>query len=310
MFLFFSSSIGNSLRPPLRRWKHWSKCFPPNRESHWRLAISNAVFYWDSLRRTQNGCLQNTPSPTAPMVPPHPSFFPSAQLVCLVLENSHTTLGAKFVEKRPLVAVCNAWVWFTAERVCLLLTSSLKVIYDDLSECQTADWKTHKSTCHSLKGGSWHKIQAIDPLQLAPVNSPGAKPPYSLSFNRLDATQTEWKNTVCDGRPPPDVHDRKVFLAKFQLSISSNATPRHMLIYDRTKSFQLLWFRKSDPELFDEGTKMMGNKLKFYRWVRQTGDYEFDLFLDRAPGTDPIWWFRLIVSVGMRQYNFVLRLIV
>jgi hypothetical protein len=105
----------------------------------------------------------------------------------------------------------------------------------------------------------------------------------------LDPTQNGGKDSVSDGKPPPDIHDRKVFLAKFQLSLSGNATPGHMLIYDRTRSFQLFWLRKSDPKLFDEGRMMMGNKLKFYRWVRRIGDYEFDLCLDRAPETDPVW---------------------
>jgi len=156
-------------------------------------------------------------------------------------------------------------------------------------ECQTADWKTHKSTCNSLKGGSWHKIQVINPSQLVPMNSSGSELPYSSIFSRLDPTQTGGKATVSDGGPPPDIHDGKIFLAKFQLSLSGNATPGHMLIYDRTRSFQLFWLRKSDPELFDKGAKMMGDKLKFYRWIRRTGDYEFDLCLDRAPATDPIW---------------------
>lgn len=157
------------------------------------------------------------------------------------------------------------------------LSTSLIMIFP---ECQTIDWKAHKSTCRSLKGGSWHKVQ---------VDSPGGQLPYSFILSRLDPTQNGGKNTVSDGGPPPDIHDGKVFLAKFQLSLSGNATPGHMLIYDRTRSFQLFWFRKSDPKLFDEGTKMMGDKLKFYRWIRRVGDYEFDLCLDRAPATDPIW---------------------
>ncbi|KIM39524.1 hypothetical protein M413DRAFT_447013 [Hebeloma cylindrosporum] len=155
----------------------------------------------------------------------------------------------------------------------------LSVVYCG-KECQTADWKTHKSTCRSLKGGSWHKIK---------VNSPGAQLPYSFILSRLDPTQGGGKDTVSDGTPPPDIHEGKVFLAKFQLSLSSNAIPGHMLIYDRTRSFQLFWLRKSDPDLFDEGVYMMRDKLKFYRWVRRTGDYEFDLCLDRAPAADPVW---------------------
>jgi len=107
-------------------------------------------------------------------------------------------------------------------------------------------------------------------------------------INRLDAlsvpsrTGTELKN---EG-PLKDVHNGKIFLAKFQLALGGNA---HMMIYDRQRSFQLLWMRKSDSRLFDQAATIMADRFKFYRWVRRVGDSEMDVCLDRAPQTDPVW---------------------
>jgi len=61
------------------------------------------------------------------------------------------------------------------------------------------------------------------------------------------------------------------------------------MIYDRQRSFQLVWKRESDAELFDRASEMMSGKYKFYRWVRRVGDYELEVCLDRPPQTDPVW---------------------
>ena len=89
-----------------------------------------------------------------------------------------------------------------------------------------------------------------------------------------------------DGNPPPDIHNGQIFLAKFQMSLG---TATNAMIYDRQRSFQLFWFRATNPELFDQARTMMGSIPKFYRWVRRVGDYEMEVCLDRAPQSDPLW---------------------
>ena len=143
-------------------------------------------------------------------------------------------------------------------------------------ECQRTDWPSHKEACKSLKGGRWHKIT----LSPAPL-------PYLSMTNRLDPQIGRNKSKV-DG-PPTDIHGGKMFLAKFQVSMSGNLHPGDMLVYDRQRSFTLFWKRTSDPILFDEATRMIGSKLKFYRWIKHTGGYDYEICIDRPPIQLPVW---------------------
>ncbi|PPQ92952.1 hypothetical protein CVT25_000215 [Psilocybe cyanescens] len=161
----------------------------------------------------------------------------------------------------------------------------MSVVYCS-KNCQRAHWKTHKKTCKSIKGGTWHAITVHEPNVVAPQ--------LSSIVNRLESTHDPYTAGMSPSNNgiPPDVHGGKIFLAKFQVALTyddQGTNAPDMLIYDRTRSFRFFWKRSSNPELFAEAQTMMGSKLKFYRWMRRTGDYQFDLCIDRAPEEDPLW---------------------
>ncbi|KAF4611244.1 hypothetical protein D9613_007247 [Agrocybe pediades] len=141
-------------------------------------------------------------------------------------------------------------------------------------ECQTADWPSHKEACKSVKGGTWQKMTL----------SPSALPFFSM-LNARD-TKFRGKGVNTHDAPPPDAHKGKMFLAKFQLPLSGLGD---MLVYDRQRTFTLCWKPTSQPALYQEAARMIGHRMKFYRWMRRTGDYDFEICLDRAPPQDPVW---------------------
>ncbi|KAH9479136.1 Ankyrin repeat and MYND domain-containing protein 2 [Psilocybe cubensis] len=145
----------------------------------------------------------------------------------------------------------------------------MSVVYCS-KQCQKEHWQTHKETCKSIKGGTWHSIT---------VQEPDMGPPELNSIvNRLESMHNPQTAGISPSNNgiPPDVHGGKVFLAKFQVSLTYDnygILAPDMLVYDRTRSFRFFWKRRSNPRLFAEAQKMMGSKLKFYR----------------APREDPLW---------------------
>jgi len=114
---------------------------------------------------------------------------------------------------------------------------------------------------------------------------------YRAIINRFDSmhdVQAQVEQTDPNA-PPPNVHGDKVFLVKFQISLSQFGSNASMLLYDRQKSFQVYWKKAEDPRIFAEGEKAMGDKLKIYRWARRVGDYQLSVCFDRTPETDPVW---------------------
>ncbi|PPQ94681.1 hypothetical protein CVT25_009536 [Psilocybe cyanescens] len=161
----------------------------------------------------------------------------------------------------------------------------MSVVYCS-KECQRSDWKTHKLACKSIKGGTWHTITVSD----SSFGMPDM--PYMSLLNRLDSMHKHPPTEVGSAitKAPPDVHDGKIFLAKFQISLGNPiGQATNMLVYDRTQRFKVFWTRNSDPNLFDEAQRIIGGKMKFYRWMKRISDYKYELCLDRAPEQDPLW---------------------
>ncbi|KAF5379369.1 hypothetical protein D9615_006586 [Tricholomella constricta] len=151
-------------------------------------------------------------------------------------------------------------------------------------ECQREDWKEHKKTCLSLKGGTWRT------LTFSRLNNPTGKG-YRAIINRFDSAHDMQKNIQPAELvgPPPNIHDEKAFLVKFQVSLTRLRADASMLLYDRQRSFQVNWVKAEDHEVFMVGEKAMAGNLKIYRWARRVGDYQLSVCFDRAPETDPVW---------------------
>ena len=213
-------------------------------------------------------------------------FLPLCPLGLRIIGKLANNAGCEMCGKKNTsrCAQCLSVV-YCGRGTCIFTLLGRKVTLTHFAECQMADWKKHKATCRSLKGGSWNKIK---------VDSLGDQMPHCFILSRLDPTQnsaTAGISTMGNESPAfVDIHNGKIFLAKFQISLAMDDTPLpHMLIYDRARSFQLIWHRGGNPKLFEQGCKMMDRKLKIYRWVRRLGNYEFEICLDRAPETDPLW---------------------
>ncbi|KAF8159209.1 hypothetical protein B0H34DRAFT_655410 [Crassisporium funariophilum] len=151
-------------------------------------------------------------------------------------------------------------------------------------ECQKDDWKQHKGTCRSLKGGTWQTITFARPADMGK----GAV----VTINRLDSVhdvKSRIQELGVDAPPPPDIHHDKIFLVKFQISLFLFKDEAHMLIYDRQKSFEAFWRRKDQRDLFDEAEEELKDDLKMYRWARRVGDYQLSVCLNRSPAQNPAW---------------------
>ncbi|KAG6807300.1 hypothetical protein H0H92_008058 [Tricholoma furcatifolium] len=134
------------------------------------------------------------------------------------------------------------------------------------TECQKDDWNNHKKRCRSLKGGTWHTLTFSDP---SIGNETGKM--YRAVINRYDSPY-DIKAKVIESpedlsAPPPNIHNEKAFLVKFQISLSQHGSGSHMLLYDRQKSFHIQWFKSQDPVVFAEGEKAMGRQIRI-----QSGD--------------------------------------
>ena len=133
--------------------------------------------------------------------------------------------------------------------------------------------------CHSVKGGTW-RIVNID----KPSNSGEYKikiVPHHASFPHIDDSDPS------PDAPPANIHEDKIFLIKLQISLSDVA--ESMLIYDRQRSFQVIWYRKNQQDLFDEVEETLGNNLKMFRWARWVEDYQLSVCFDKVPPYTPLW---------------------
>ena len=146
-------------------------------------------------------------------------------------------------------------------------------------ECQHVDWPQHKKTCRSLKGGTWITLPFVSSM-------PQYAGQFAVIVNRFNSSRPEEQRTINDASVPTNIHGDKVFLIKIQIGMDGEG---NFLIYDRQRSMQVYFIESMDPELFKkfraeiEGPKGGYNGLKMYRWAKRTGDFQFDICLDRAP---------------------------
>lgn len=164
--------------------------------------------------------------------------------------------------------------------------SSKDFILIDSLECQREDWPNHKQLCRSLKGGTWHT------LTFNHQNTPFGYM-HRAVINRFDSIHDiraqRIESPEDQATTPQNIHGDKAFLVKFQISLSQSGMNSTMLLYDRQKSFHVDWLKSEDTEVFQEGEKAMGHRLKIYRWARRVGDYQLAVCFDKAPETDPVW---------------------
>jgi len=160
------------------------------------------------------------------------------------------------------------------------------VAYLSPKECQKLDWPNHKATCRSLKGGTWKTL----------TFSPPEDKQHLFMYNNRETpeeilcrVQAPSSYISAEHGPPPDVHNGKTFLVKFQIALWQFGEDAHMLLYDRQRSFQVMWKRKDQQDLFDEAEEALGDSLKMYKWARRVGDYRLEVCFDRSPPKDPLW---------------------
>ncbi|KAK7685082.1 hypothetical protein QCA50_011919 [Cerrena zonata] len=147
-------------------------------------------------------------------------------------------------------------------------------------ECQKQDWKNHKQSCVSVKGGTWRTIRVSSCL-------PGTSGMFASDMNQLASTRRPFgPMTQVDGTsPPPNIHGSRVFLIKLQFGSS------HLYIYDRKKSMKCFFVKdNTNREVFDEflvemqrSPRVMHDGLKMYRWAKREGDWDLSVCLDKLP---------------------------
>ncbi|KAH9925057.1 uncharacterized protein BXZ73DRAFT_50096 [Epithele typhae] len=169
------------------------------------------------------------------------------------------------------------------------------------SDCQRADWKNHKPDCVPLINGRWCSIRATGDLASAIPELRGSSADrrnwQTMTINRhanlIDPDPCPQKRTRNLSSVPPNAWGEKPFVVKFQAGMQH--MPMHLMMYDRKRSFQVFFVQQDDPTLFAEFLAEVrrprgGHEgLKMYRWARRTGDWTFNVCLDRAPTTGTQW---------------------
>jgi hypothetical protein len=62
-----------------------------------------------------------------------------------------------------------------------------------------------------------------------------------------------------------------------------------MMLYDRKRSFTVIWKRSEDTEAFGVGEEAMRGELKMYRWAVRTGPKTMKVCFDQPPRDTPPW---------------------
>ncbi|KZT04913.1 uncharacterized protein LAESUDRAFT_656844 [Laetiporus sulphureus 93-53] len=156
-------------------------------------------------------------------------------------------------------------------------------------ECQRADWPDHKHTCRSLKGGTWRTVPFTNV-------QPGREGMLGVRINRYTPLNSirDLSNikSSTDDEVNPDIHGKKLFLVKLQITPHGNES---IMVYDRRDSFTVFLVRDKAPDVFDEiKSEIRGPRggyfgVKTYRWAKRAGDWELSICVDRVPQTDIKW---------------------
>ncbi|KAH9848072.1 hypothetical protein C2E23DRAFT_740226 [Lenzites betulinus] len=163
------------------------------------------------------------------------------------------------------------------------------------TECQKIDWPAHKHTCRSLKGARWCAV----PFR---ATGPGMEGMYTAFVNRYTGTTSIRDIPVSIppevGQapvPPPDVHGDRPFIVKLQVGLTGPGRDT-IVVYDRQRSFSHAYVARMDnPAMFEElVTEMVGPRggyggVKMYRWAKRSGDWTFEICVDRQPEADIKW---------------------
>jgi hypothetical protein len=133
--------------------------------------------------------------------------------------------------------------------------------------------------CRSVKGGTWRTVNFDNPPAKCKILPRHNFTPYDLS-TRLN---TDNDSDPSPG-PPANIHQERIFLIKLQISLFGSG--EDMLIYDRQRGFQVMWFRKNQKDLFDEVEEMLGDNLKMFRWAKRD---QLSVCFDQVPPQTPLW---------------------
>ncbi|KAF9448254.1 hypothetical protein P691DRAFT_775533 [Macrolepiota fuliginosa MF-IS2] len=149
----------------------------------------------------------------------------------------------------------------------------------DYCMCQKEHWKEHKVLCRSISELPWMMVTLQPSLHA-----------FVTGINRYYDLDDGLKTTQSDSQPsaPLNIHGEKYHLLKLQLSLGNIDDP-HFLVYDRYRSFQLL-FRPDDNHLtFAIAVQAMDGYPKMYRWAKREGDWDWSICFALGPDKDPRW---------------------
>ncbi|KAH8798448.1 hypothetical protein DL96DRAFT_1720569 [Flagelloscypha sp. PMI_526] len=125
------------------------------------------------------------------------------------------------------------------------------------------------------------------------VRTQALRPNYDYSDDIQQLTSDE------PSVPPSNIHGEKLFVVKLRSNAASGrALPkgeRNMLVYDRQRSFQVLFKElEDDADVFNQVLNEMHRNgvsggVKMFRYAKRTGDWEIRLCVDRGPIGEIAW---------------------
>ncbi|KAG8984164.1 hypothetical protein FRB90_005503, partial [Tulasnella sp. 427] len=126
------------------------------------------------------------------------------------------------------------------------LARDLSCVVCGKQKCQTSDWAVHKKACNNLTNAVWSAMPFSKPAFFG-VEGLWTTNISLYGTNRSeDSPKVEQLPKKGEEAIPPNLHGDNPFLVKVQF----NGSP-HMMVYDRTRTFDT-WFNRGDnPVLFD-----------------------------------------------------------